>query len=96
MIILLLKIGYALRLLGDIAARRNRPERERAEAHDFQALALAEDLGMWPLVAHCHLALGQLSATIGRGAEARSELSTAIDLYRAVEMTFWLPQAEGC
>jgi hypothetical protein len=26
---------------------------------------------------------------------ARAALSTAIDLYRAMEMTFWLPQAEA-
>jgi predicted ATPase len=60
-----------------------------------QALALAEELGMRPLVAHCHHGLGKLYATIGRGTEARAELSTAIELYRAMEMLFWLPQAEA-
>jgi len=50
---------------------------------------------MRPLVAHCHHRLGQLYATIGCRAEARTELSTAIDLYRAMDMTFWLPQAEA-
>jgi hypothetical protein len=49
---------------------------------------------MRPLMAHCHLGLGKLYADIGRRAEAHAELSTAIDLYRAMEMTFWLPQAE--
>jgi hypothetical protein len=50
---------------------------------------------MRPLVAHCHLGLGKLYATVGRQDEARAELSTAIDLYKAMEMTFWLPQAEA-
>jgi hypothetical protein len=27
--------------------------------------------------------------------QARAEISAAIDLYRAMDMTFWLPQAEG-
>ena len=27
--------------------------------------------------------------------QARIELSTAIDLYRDMQMTFWLPQAEA-
>jgi hypothetical protein len=27
--------------------------------------------------------------------QARAEISAAIDLYRAMEMTFWLSQAEG-
>jgi Flp pilus assembly protein TadD len=50
---------------------------------------------MRPLVAHCHLGLGKLYARIGRRAEARTDLSAAIELYRAMEMTFWLPQAEA-
>jgi hypothetical protein len=50
---------------------------------------------MRPLVAHCHLGLGTLYAKIGRPVQARPELSTAIALYRAMDMTFWLPQAEA-
>ncbi len=86
--------AYALRLLGEIAARRDPPESESAESHYRQALTLAEDLGMRPLMAHCHLGLGKLYATIGRHAEARAELSAAVELYRAMDMTFWLPEAE--
>jgi tetratricopeptide (TPR) repeat protein len=87
--------AYALRLLGDIAARRDPPEAEQAEAHYRQALALADALGMRPLQAHCHLGLGTLYATLGHGDTARTALSTAIALYRAMDMTFWLPQAEA-
>jgi tetratricopeptide (TPR) repeat protein len=87
--------AYALRLLGDIAARRKPPERDQAEAHYRQALALAEELGMRPLVAHRHLGLGTLYVKIGRRAEARAKLSAAVELYRAMEMTFWLLQAEA-
>ena len=87
--------AYALRLLGDIAARREPPESEQAEAHYRQALALAEELGMRPLQAHCHRGLGTLYAKTGRREQARAELSAAIELYRAMDMTFWLPQAEA-
>jgi class 3 adenylate cyclase/tetratricopeptide (TPR) repeat protein len=87
--------AYALRLLGEIAARREPPERGPTEAHYRQALALAAELGMRPLMAHCHLGLGKLYATIGQGEQARTELVAAISLYRAMEMTFWLPQAEA-
>ena len=87
--------AYALRLLGDIAARREPPERERAEAHYRQALALADELGMRPLVAHCHRSLGTLYTTTGQREQARAELSAAMSLYRAMDMTFWLPQAEA-
>jgi predicted ATPase len=51
---------HALRLLGNIAARRDPLEAAQAEAHYQQALALAEALGMRPLVAHCHHGLGRL------------------------------------
>jgi Flp pilus assembly protein TadD len=50
---------------------------------------------MRPLQAHCHLGLGTLYAKIGRREQAHPELSTAIELYRAMAMTFWLPQAEA-
>jgi class 3 adenylate cyclase/tetratricopeptide (TPR) repeat protein len=86
--------AYARRLLGSIAVHRHPTEVEPAEAHYRQALALAEDLGMRPLQAHCHLSLGTLYAGIDQLEQARAELSTAIALYRAMEMTFWLPQAE--
>ena len=46
-------------------------------------------------MAHCHLGLGKLHAKIGRRAEVHAELSAAIVLYRAMDMTFWLPQAEA-
>ena len=50
---------------------------------------------MRPLLAHCHLGLGTLYARTGQREQARAELSTAIEMYRAMEMTFWLPQAEA-
>ena len=87
--------AYALRLLGEIAARREPPKSELAEAHYQQTLALADELGMRPLVAHCHLGLGTLHSRIGRLEEAHAELSTAIASYRAMDMTFWLPRAEA-
>ena len=87
--------AYALRLLGEITARRGPPERALAEGHYHQALALASELGMRPLLAHCHLGLGTLYVKTGKREQARLELSTAIALYHAMDMTFWLPQAEA-
>jgi class 3 adenylate cyclase/tetratricopeptide (TPR) repeat protein len=87
--------AYALHLLGEIAARSNPLESDQAGDYYRQALALAEQLEMRPLLAHCHLGLGKLYATIDRRAEAGAALSAAIELYRAMDMTFWLPQAEA-
>ena len=86
---------YALWLLGEYAAHRGLLESEKAEAHYRQALAQAEELGMRPLQAHCHLGLGTLYAANGQRELARTALDAAIALYRAMEMTLWLPQAEA-
>jgi tetratricopeptide (TPR) repeat protein len=87
--------AYALRLLGEVAARGDVSERTQAEGHYLQALALAEELGMRPLTAHCQLGLGTLYGQMGQLEKARAALSIAIALYRAMAMTFWLPQAEA-
>jgi tetratricopeptide (TPR) repeat protein len=87
--------AYALRLLGEIAARRDPPEAGLAVAHYQQALTLADELGMRPLVAHCHRGLGTLYAATKQPEQARTEISTAIALYRAMDMVFWLPQSEA-
>ena len=86
--------AWALRLLGEIAAHDDSPQVESADAHYRQALTLAEELGMRPLQAHCHLGLGTLYAKAGRREQAHTKLSAAIDLYCSMDMTFWLPQAE--
>ena len=87
--------AWALWLLGESTARQASPEVEAAAGHYRQALALAEALGMRPLQAHCHHGLGTLYARQGQANQARTALSTAIELYRAMGMTFWLPQAEA-
>ena len=87
--------AWTLRLLGDIAVQHKPPEVEPAAAHYQQALVLAEELGMRPLQAHCHRGLGMLYTQRGRREQAHTELSTAITMYRTMDMTFWLPQTEA-
>ena len=87
--------ALALHQLGVVHARATPLDAALAEAYYQQALALAEELGMRPLQAHCHHGLGMLYSQTGRCEEARAALTTAIDLYRAMDMTFWLPQAEA-
>jgi tetratricopeptide (TPR) repeat protein len=85
----------ALFQLGAVHAHATPPDVPRAEVRYQEALTLAEPLRMRPLQAHCHRGLGTLYLQMGRRAEARAELSIAIELYRAMAMTFWLPQAEA-
>jgi tetratricopeptide (TPR) repeat protein len=87
--------AYALHLLGTLAAQPQPPDVIRAATHYHRALTLAEELGMRPLQAHCHRSLGTLSITLKQAARARSELAMAIEMYQAMDMTFWLPETEA-
>jgi len=87
--------AYALRLLGEIATHRHPLDGEQADTYYRHALTLAEELGMRPLQAHCHRGLGMLYATMDRREQARTEISTAMEMYRSMAMTFWLPQTEA-
>jgi tetratricopeptide (TPR) repeat protein len=85
--------ALALHQLGVVQAHADPPDVEQAEAHYQQALA--EELGMRPLQAHCHRGLGTLYAKVGQQELARTALSTALALYRAMDMILWVPQTEA-
>jgi tetratricopeptide (TPR) repeat protein len=87
--------AWTLRLLGDIAMHHQPLNFNQAEMDYQQALSLADELGMRPLQAHCHRGLGTLYSQTGQVEQARTELSTAIEMYRDMEMTFWLPETEA-
>ncbi len=86
--------AWALRLLGEIARRGHPLQVDTAEAQFRQALALSKELGMRPLQAHCHHGLGALYRQIEWTERADDELTTAIDMYCTMRMTFWLPEVE--
>jgi hypothetical protein len=56
----------------------------RLGAYYREALALADELGMRPLVAHCHLGLGKLHRRIGPRQQAVEHLITATAMYHPV------------
>jgi tetratricopeptide (TPR) repeat protein len=86
--------AWALRLQGDLVSDRDPLDLPAAQAHYRDAFALADALGMRPLAAHCHRGLGQLARRTGAIDLACRELGTARDLYREMEMTFWLEPTE--
>jgi class 3 adenylate cyclase/tetratricopeptide (TPR) repeat protein len=86
--------AWILRQIGKIHARRNIPDLDRVEFYFRQALKQATELKMRPLIAHCHLSLGELYAQIDQSDKAQKELLTAIDLYRSMDMTGSLREAE--
>jgi tetratricopeptide (TPR) repeat protein len=87
--------ALALHQLGAVHADADPPNAAQAAAHYQQALALAQELGMRPLQAHCHRSLGTLYAATGQQEQACAELSAAVEMYQAMDMTFWLPETEA-
>jgi tetratricopeptide (TPR) repeat protein len=87
--------AQALWLLGEVARHRDPPEIKQTETHYQQVLSLANELGMRPLQAHYHRGLGTLYRQTGQVEQARAELTTAGEMYREMEMTFWLPETEA-
>ena len=86
--------AHALRLLASIEIEREAPVFDRAEEGYRKAVTLAEQLGMRPLQGHCHHGLGRLHRRTGDADSAASAVAAARDLYRAMDMTFWLHETE--
>ena len=55
--------------------------------------ALAEELGMRPLVAHCYLGLGTVYRRTAKREQGHERLTTATTTYREIDMRFWLEHA---
>jgi class 3 adenylate cyclase/tetratricopeptide (TPR) repeat protein len=81
--------AWALHLLSQVLAPAD------ALAHGADAIRIAAELGMRPLVAHGHLALGQLYRDAGAGPRAREHLAAAAALYGEMRMPYWGDQAEA-
>ncbi len=88
--------AWVLRLLGDIAAHAEPSHPGSAEGPYRQAIARANELGMRPLAAHCHLGLGRLYRNAGDHARGQEHLTTAARLYREMDIGFWLDPLGGC
>ena len=87
--------AYALHLLGEVVAQRTPGDPEAADAALRQAAALAEELSMRPLVAHCQVSRARLESRAGRTASARQLLDAGTAAFRELEMPFWTERAEA-
>jgi tetratricopeptide (TPR) repeat protein len=78
--------AWALCQLGEVLA---------ADEPFRQAAALADELGMRPLLARCHLGLGSLDRRTGRLPEAREHLAAATTMFGEMQMRSWLEKANA-
>src|SRR5215469_1690539 len=85
----------ALYELGAIQTHGSTPDVTQAEARYQEALTLADELRMRPLVARCHLGLGKLYRRTEKREQAHEHLTTALSMYREMDMRFYLKQAEA-
>lgn len=85
----------AWRVLAEIAARRDPPALARAEEQYRRTLALAEEMDMHPLVAHCRLGLGRLYRRVGKRRKADEQVAVALAMYRDMGMRSWAEKAES-
>ena len=74
---------------------QHRLELKESEEWYRRSLALADELGMRPLIAHCHLGLCKLYRRTGNAEQAQEHLTTATAMYGEMGMTYWLEQAEA-
>jgi tetratricopeptide (TPR) repeat protein len=86
--------AWAHRLLGEIASQRDCSDVALAEAHYATSTALALELGMRPLVAHCRFGLGKLHGRAG-DRWVTEHLTTAMSLFHDMGMQFWFEKAEA-
>src|SRR5262249_41451196 len=86
--------AWSLRLLGDVRGHGERPDVDSAEDAYRQAVALAGELEMRPLVAHCQLGLGTLYRGVDKPQRALEHLIAAIEMFRDLGMSWWLKKAE--
>ena len=87
--------AYALHLFAMIDTRHEPPDLKSAESRYREAMAMAERLGLRPLIARCHLGLATLHRRSGNRAHATQHLTTATEMLRAMDMRVWLEQAEA-
>ena len=85
---------WTLHLLGEIATKIDPPDIRGAEGRYLEAMAMAEELGMLPAVAQCHLGLGELGQRTGQRDAGVEHLSRAIMLFQQMNMSEFVGRAE--
>jgi tetratricopeptide (TPR) repeat protein len=85
--------GWTKTILAEVASRRS--DAQSSMQRFAEAQQIGTELGMRPLVAHCHLSLGKLYRRTGKREQAREHLTIATTMYREMDMRFWLEQVEA-
>ncbi|MGH7322190.1 MAG: hypothetical protein ACRELA_21565, partial [Candidatus Rokuibacteriota bacterium] len=88
--------GHEAKALCLFAAVHARQESGGHEARRLyrEAMALADALGMRPLVARCRLDLGRLAVAAGERSAGYAEIERAAAAFRELDMPYWVAQGQ--
>jgi tetratricopeptide (TPR) repeat protein len=85
----------ALRLEAEASCLDPLADRDAIARTYLDASTLASELGMRPLIAHCHLGLGTLYQRAGERKQAREHFTAATTMFRDMGMHFWREKGEA-
>ena len=85
---------WLLRVLAVITLSCDPPDVGRSLASGADALTRSLALGTRPTSGHCHLGLGRAHWAAGNSTKAEEHLGIAVEMYRQMEMPYWLDVAE--
>ena len=80
--------------LGRITAGLGHEKATQAEKTTLRGIDMLRNLQLKPRYAEGYLVLGELFAEVGRIPEARQKLEKAEDLFREMEMKYWLTKTQ--
>ena len=83
----------ARRLIAEVTAAQD-PASDVAAEHYAAAAAIADELGLRPLLARSRLGLGRVHRQAGRVQEAEEQLASAVVLFSELGMWTWLDRSE--
>ena len=86
--------AWLLLILAIVTLSSDPPDVERSLVSGADALTRSLALGTRPMSGHCHLALGQAHWAAGHSREGEEHIRTAVEMYRQMEMPYWLDVAE--
>ena len=86
--------AWSLKLLGDVLVHAS-IELKRAGDVYRRALALATDLEMRPLIAHCQIGLGRAQAKMSQDIDGKELFTIGATMFREMDMKYWLETTEA-
>jgi tetratricopeptide (TPR) repeat protein len=87
--------AWALRLAAEVTTQHEALDVPRAEELYRQAMRKADNLGLRPLTARCHLGLSSLYRRAGKVENAHAHLRPAAALFREMQMRLWMDRADA-